>query len=89
MIEWLMIVATVLLVAAYVYIIYKKRKNMTNPHGWKSFVTPTVFILAPVFALLSYIFNFGGAVVWLILGVCFFTGAFFTKYLPLPDEGRS
>ncbi len=88
MLKVFMVIVTLLLGAGYTYLLYKKRKNMENPHGWKSYVTPIVFIIAPVFALLSYIFEFGGIVTWLVLGVGFITASFFTKYMPGPKESQ-
>lgn len=88
MLKILMFIGTLILVAGYTYLLYKKRKDMENPHGWKSYVTPMVFIIAPVFALLSYIFEFVGIVTWLLLGVGFITASFFTKYMPQPKESQ-
>lgn len=86
MFETLMVTITITAVISYVYLLYKKRKNLHNGYGWKSYVTPSVFMMAPLAALVSYLFNFGGIVTWLVLGMLFFTGAYFTKYLPQPEE---
>ncbi|CDQ17797.1 hypothetical protein SAMN05192559_102409 [Halobacillus karajensis] len=88
MLELSMIVITGLLVAFYTYFLYKKRKGMENRHGWKSMVTPAVFIIAPIAALVSYLFHLGGMFTWLFLGICFITGAFYTKYLPQTKENH-
>ncbi|WP_281975732.1 hypothetical protein [Halobacillus litoralis] len=89
MLEVLMIITTVALVGGYFYILMKRRKHQDNPHGWKGYVTPTIFLLAPVLALASYLFEFGGMVTWFILGFAFLSGAYFTKYLPQPEESHS
>ncbi|SFJ27585.1 hypothetical protein SAMN04487936_101502 [Halobacillus dabanensis] len=88
MLKIFMVIVTVILCVGYTFVLYKKRKDMENPHGWKSYVTPFVFIFAPVFALLSYIFGFVGIVTWLVLGVGFITASFFTKYLPEPKGSQ-
>ncbi|MBX0358498.1 hypothetical protein [Halobacillus sp. Nhm2S1] len=87
MLEFFMLMITAVLVAGYIYVIYKKRKNLKGDYGWKSYVTPGAFVVAPIVALGSYLFEFGGIITWFILGICFMTGAFFTKYLPEPKEG--
>ncbi|SDO67978.1 hypothetical protein [Halobacillus aidingensis] len=87
MLEFFMLTITAVLVAGYIYVIYTKRKKLKKDYGWKSYVTPGAFVVAPLVALFSYLFEFGGMITWFILGICFITGAFFTKYLPEPREG--
>ncbi|MGR9049588.1 hypothetical protein ACQ4XT_13265 [Halobacillus faecis] len=87
MLEFFMLIITAVLVVGYIYLIYKKRKNLKKEYGWKSYVTPGAFVVAPLVALFSYLFEFGGIITWFTLGICFITGAFFTKYLPEPREG--
>lgn len=87
MLEFFMLFITAVLVTGYIYLTYKKRKNLKKDYGWKSYVTPGAFVVAPLVALFSYLFEFVSIFTWFILGVCFITGAFFTKYLPEPKEG--
>ncbi|WP_226579729.1 hypothetical protein [Halobacillus litoralis] len=89
MLEIFMIAVTVILVPGYVFVLSKKRKDMRNLYGWKGYVTPIVFIFAPVFALVSYLFELGGMVSWFVLSACFFIGAYYTKYLPKPKGNHT
>ncbi|UOQ42831.1 hypothetical protein MUN89_12755 [Halobacillus salinarum] len=82
MLKVFMIMSTILLEIIAVAIIIKKRQQMQENKGWKSFVTPVCFLLAPVVALIAYLFNAAGTVSWACLLGLFITAAYFTKHLP-------
>jgi hypothetical protein len=72
-----------LIIAALVVVRKRKRAGIT---GIKSALPSICFFLIAVTNLLANWFNFLGVVSWGITIGLLIVGAYFTRYLPLPEE---
>ncbi len=86
LLEKLYIILTVAFIFAIPVIIRKRKK--AGASGIKSALTTICFLLIVLINILAYWFNFIGLLSWSISFLLLISGAYFTKYLPVP-EGRS
>ncbi|WP_085524329.1 hypothetical protein [Tuberibacillus sp. Marseille-P3662] len=67
------------------YIIHKRRKK-EGVTGFKSLLTSACFFLIAIINILAYWFDVLGATSWFSTMMLLFVGAYFTKYLPPPED---
>ncbi len=78
----------IILIVAFIIvipIIIKKRKK-AGASGMKSALTSICFLLMVLINILAYWFNFMGLLTWSVSFLLFILAAYFTKYLPVPEN---
>lgn len=82
------VILTIILLIALVFsifIVVQKRKK-AGVTGMKSALTPICLYLVAITNILAYWFNFIGLLSWSIGVFLLLLGAYFTKYLPVPEK---
>jgi hypothetical protein len=81
-------ILTIILIIALIFsisvVIAKRRKAGIT--GIKTALSSICLYLMAVINLLAYWFDFLGVVSWSITIILLFTGAYFTKYIPVAEE---
>jgi len=78
----------IILTVAFIFVIpviIRKRKK-AGASGIKSALTSICFLLMVLINILAYWFNFIGLLSWSISFLLLISGAYFTKYLPVPED---
>ncbi|MFB4169432.1 hypothetical protein [Virgibacillus sp. JSM 102003] len=68
-----------------IYIVVQKRKK-AGVTGMKSALTPICLYLVAITNILAYWFNVIGVLSWSIGVSLLLLGAYFTRYLPMPEK---
>ncbi|SDQ77742.1 hypothetical protein SAMN05216232_3666 [Virgibacillus subterraneus] len=68
-----------------IYIVVQKRKK-SGITGMKSALTSICLYLVAITNILAYWYNFIGVLSWSIGVFLLLLGAYFTKYLPMPEK---
>ncbi len=81
---------TILTVIALVFSISMnvKKRRKAGVTGMKAALTPICFYLIAVTQLLAYWLDFLGIISWTITVLLLIIGAYFTKYLPVKEDGE-
>ncbi|MCL7747911.1 MULTISPECIES: hypothetical protein [Halalkalibacter] len=86
MLDWIMIVITIVVISFSTLMFMKRRRNTKNIHGAKGWVTPVCMLLMPVFALVVHLLDLVGIISWAGLLGLLFVAAYYTKYLPVTKD---
>ncbi|WP_026581343.1 hypothetical protein [Bacillus sp. J33] len=82
------IILSILLIISLIFsisVLINKRKK-AGITGVKSALTSICFFLIAITNLFAYWFNFMGLINWFITVVLLSLGAYFTKYMPMPER---
>ncbi|MFD2046060.1 hypothetical protein ACFSTA_12280 [Ornithinibacillus salinisoli] len=82
------IILSIILIIALVFsiiVVVQKRKK-AGIKGIKSALTTIFLYLIAITNLLAYWFNFLGLLNWSISVILLILGAYFTKYMPIPER---
>ena len=84
------LILSIVLVIALIFaiIITIRKRKRAGITGLKTALTPICFYLIAVTNLLAYWFGLLGILNWTIMTILLILGAYFTKYLPMPEERR-
>jgi len=78
----------IILTVAFIFLIpvvIKKRKK-AGVTGIKTALPSICFLLIALINILAYWFNFMGLLSWSISFILLILGAYFTKYMPVPED---
>ena len=84
----LQIILSIILIITLIFsisVVIQKRKKASIT-GIKSILTSICLYLIAVTNLLAYWFDFMGLLNWSITVILLILGAYFTKYMPVPDR---